>query len=128
ISNLSFKAGQEVKVIAQVGTTCPTVNPPIFTVEMPQTAVPVINSPIYSGTNVVSGTSVEADGTAITITYVSGGTTTTYTDTVTNGTWSFTLPSGTFATGNELTATATATGKSTSVKSSIVTVINALTS
>jgi hypothetical protein len=81
---------------------------------------PVVKSPIVTGATSVSGTSVEAAGTTITLykTGVSAGTTTVDA----NGNWTITGLSPALAGGNLIKATATASGESVSGFSNEVTV------
>lgn len=81
-----------------------------FTFSSPKTAAPVVNSGILTSSTTISGTSVESNGTTITI-YKNGvqiGTTT-----VSSNAWTLTSVSG-LALGNIITAKALASGKSLS--------------
>ena len=87
-----------------------------YTYASPQSITPILNGDIKTSTTSISGTSLEANGTTITI-YKNGvsiGTTT-----VSNSTWTLTGVSGLTA-GNLITATATASGKTDSSISSAI--------
>ena len=87
-----------------------------YTYASPQSIIPIVNGGIKSSNTSISGTSLEANGTTITI-YKNGvsiGTTT-----VSNSTWTLTGVSGLTA-GNLITATATASGKTVSSISSAI--------
>jgi hypothetical protein len=88
------------------------------TFAIPQTATPVVNSPITTASTSISGTSSEANGTVITI-FKNG--TSIGTATVSGGTWTLTGVSGLIV-GDAITATALATGETQSTVSSTVTV------
>ena len=84
------------------------------------TPPPVVDSPIYDTDTVITGTSVSPDGTQIDV-YQDGvfiGTTT-----VTGGTWTLPGVSG-LVVGDQITATATEPGKTTSNPSAPVTVLH----
>lgn len=90
-----------------------------FNYSSPQSITPVVNGGITTSNTTISGTSLEANGTTITI-YKNGisiGTTT-----VTNNTWTLTGVSGLVA-GNSITATATASGKTVSASSASIEVV-----
>jgi hypothetical protein len=94
----------------------------------PRTVVPpVVSSPLYTGGTTVSGTSVEAPGSTITLTTyaASNGTGTptgTYTATVQpNGSWSVTVPA--LAANSSVKATVTPTDYQTSSFSNVVAVL-----
>ncbi|WP_347158155.1 T9SS type A sorting domain-containing protein [Pontibacter chitinilyticus] len=85
---------------------------------------PVVNSPILSGSSTVTGSSVEAAGSTIT---VYQGTTSIGTTTVAaNGTWSLTVGSAVLTVGQTITATVLPTGKSVSLASTGVVVATGL--
>ncbi len=81
-------------------------------------AAPVVTSPILVGATTISGTSSEADGTAITV-YIDG-TATGSTVSVTSGAWSKTVTG--LGLSRVITAKATASGKAISTASNSVTV------
>lgn len=89
-----------------------------------RTFPPIISSPITTASTVIAGFSREPAGTLIRV--LRNGSvigTTTVTD---DGTWAFTVPTGvTLAEGNQITATATATGRPISVVSNTVIVTGA---
>jgi hypothetical protein len=88
----------------------------------PKTSKPTVNDGILTSSTSISGTSIEADGTVITI-YKNG--VSIGTATVTNNTWTLTGVTG-LAAGDLITATALASGKTTSDISNTITVSGAL--
>jgi hypothetical protein len=118
IPNVTLRLGSVVQAYGRDGTRCFSA-PAAVTVSQ-ATVAPVVNGPILNGASMVSGTSTEAAGTMITIfrNAVSIGTTTVQSD----GTWTLTGISPVLATGQNITATALATGKSVSPVSNTVTV------
>ncbi|WP_224744155.1 T9SS type A sorting domain-containing protein [Pontibacter aquaedesilientis] len=90
-----------------------------------RTFPPIISSPITAGATTIGGTSREAAGTIIQV--LRNGTTLGTTSVTSAGTWIFTVPSGTtLAAGNQITATATATGRPVSATSNTVIVTAAV--
>ncbi len=85
---------------------------------LPPSAAPTVTSPIAEGSTSVSGTSTEADGTVIDV-FVGGSSV--GTTTVSTGAWTKTGLTALVA-GQQVKATATASGKSVSPFSNIVTV------
>ena len=118
IPNVTLRLGSVVQAYGRDGLRCFSV-PGSVTVSQ-TTIAPVVNGPIIHGATSVSGISTEAAGTVITVLKggVSIGTTTVQAD----GTWSLTGISPVLATGNNITATALATGKAVSPVSNTVTV------
>ncbi|TMI91979.1 MAG: hypothetical protein E6H08_12610 [Bacteroidetes bacterium] len=113
---LTLATGNVITATAQATGECVSAVSSSVTVQA-VSATPVITSPICEGSTSVSGTSTEANGTVIDVLKngVSQGTTT-----VSAGTW--TKTSLTLASGDIITATATASGKCISATSSSVTV------
>ncbi|SFH01305.1 Por secretion system C-terminal sorting domain-containing protein [Pontibacter chinhatensis] len=113
---------------ALIGVFPPTSLSTLQTSAFPQIAAtaPVVASPILANSTSITGSSVEAPGSTITVyRSVAGGTPTIVgTTTVTaNGTWTLTgISSSLLLQGNIITATVTASGKSVSAASAPVTV------
>lgn len=117
-SGLSLSLGQSIGVYAMQTGQCIST---ITTRSVTETSTaPVVKSPIITGATSVSGTSVEAAGTTITL-YKNGASVATTTVDA-NGNWSVTGLSPALAGGNLIKATATATGESVSGFSAEVTV------
>ncbi|MFD2515078.1 T9SS type A sorting domain-containing protein [Pontibacter locisalis] len=81
---------------------------------------PTVNSPIYTNSATITGTSIESSGSVITI-YRNGSSIGTATVDA-NGAWSFPVAGITLAAGAQITATVTPSGKSVSALSSPVSV------
>ncbi len=121
-TGLSLTAGQVLTVRAQVGSQCISAVSPATTRTVQQRAAiaPVVNSPIYAGATSVSGTSVEAPGSVITV-FINGVAQLTTTTVQANGTW--TLAGLTALTaGQTVSATVTPSGAAVSPLSNVVTV------
>jgi hypothetical protein len=122
LSGQSFVSTDDVTAVAVLSGSCfsSSVHAP--------TNAPVVSSPILAGASSVTGTSVEAQGTSITVYKNVGGSISSLGNTTVNqyGNWTLSGLSGLAAT-NIIYATATATNKSVSANSNNVTVQAAAT-
>ncbi|TRX58821.1 T9SS type A sorting domain-containing protein [Fulvivirga sp. M361] len=116
-STLSLSLGSLIEVRAFSSGSCISGAASRSVTE--QSGTPSVTSPIPNGSTSVSGTSSEDSGTIIEV-FVDGASQNTGTVDA-NGNWTITVP--TLNTGEVVTATATTTGKSTSLLSSPVTVL-----
>ena len=118
-SGLSIANGDTLKVNAIDGSKCISSFTSNLIASL-TTSAPVVNSPIYTSSTSISGTSDEASGTSITIykngTSIGSATLNSY------GTWTLSSVSG-LSSGDAITAKATATGEQQSVASNSVTVL-----
>lgn len=123
IPSVNIPLGATVSLYSKDGSRCLSASLS-QNVTQPSDA-PVVNGPLVNGTSVVTGTSTEDEGTTITV-YKNGvsiGSTTVQAD----GTWTLSGISPNLLTGQNIHATATATGKSVSANSNTVTVLGAST-
>ncbi|WP_165823948.1 T9SS type A sorting domain-containing protein [Pseudochryseolinea flava] len=116
-SGLSLSLGQVLTVYAVHPGRCTSSATTATVVEV--STAPIVKSPIVTGATTISGTSVEAAGTLISISKNGSALTTTTVDA--NGNWSVTGLAALVG-GDVIRATATAFGESVSVNSNAVTV------
>jgi hypothetical protein len=84
-------------------------------VTLSKTSTPIISTNLTTSSTTVSGTCAEANGTEITIYNTRNGVTSVLgTTTVINNSWSYTFPASSLATGDLISATALASGKTMS--------------
>ncbi|NMB99029.1 MAG: hypothetical protein GYA35_01990, partial [Thermoanaerobaculaceae bacterium] len=115
-----LSTGEIITATAGTGEAMSAPSAPVTVINAPSQSIPpIVSSPIYQGTDVIiSGSSVEPEGTIITV-YVDGspvGTTTVQED----GSWS--LPGVSLTDGQSVSATAQAPGETVSEPSNTVTV------